>query len=134
MKYMKNKILFLLVLFITALSFSSCEKHSDGNREEVLVNINGNWDIYYNNTIDGEIMFDEYDMFMLSSNKGPVLFGNMTMLPNQSNVLSIYYVEDENGEEYDYGGYCTITPFSMDSIIVNNLPYYENKDVTLVRK
>ena len=70
---------------------------------------------------------------MLSS-QGPVLYGNMTMLPNKSNVLSIYYIENEDGEEYEYGGFCTITPYNADSISVNNLPYYENKDVTLVRK
>lgn len=38
------------------------------------------------------------------------------------------------GEEYEHSGYCTITPYNADSISINNLPYYENKDVTLVRK
>ena len=129
-----RKYLLLLAAIITIFTFSGCEKHSDGDREEILVNINGEWDIYYEKQIDGEIVFDEYETFMMLSSQGPVLYGNMTMLPNKSNVLSIYYIENEDGEEYEYGGYCTITPYNADSISVNNLPYYENKDVTLVRK
>lgn len=129
-----RKYLLLLAALITVFTFSGCEKHSDGDREEILVNINGEWDIYYEKQIDGEIVFDEYETFMMLSSQGPVLYGNMTMLPNKSNVLSIYYIENEDGEEYEYGGYCTITPYNADSISVNNLPYYENKDVTLVRK
>lgn len=129
-----RKYLLLLAALITIFTFSGCEKHSDGDREEILVNINGEWDIYYEKQIDGEIVFDEYETFMMLSSQGPVLYGNMTMLPNKSNVLSIYYIENEDGEEYEYGGYCTITPYNADSISVNNLPYYENKDVTLVRK
>lgn len=129
-----RKYLLLLAALITIFTFSGCEKHSDGDREEILVNINGEWDIYYEKQIDGEIVFDKYETFMMLSSQGPVLYGNMTMLPNKSNVLSIYYIENEDGEEYEYGGYCTITPYNADSINVNNLPYYENKDVTLVRK
>lgn len=129
-----RKYLLLLAALITIFTFSGCEKHSDGDREEILVNINGEWDIYYEKQIDGEIVFDKYETFMMLSSQGPVLYGNMTMLPNKSNVLSIYYIENEDGEEYEYGGYCTITPYNADSISVNNLPYYENKDVTLVRK
>lgn len=129
-----RKYLLLLAALITIFTFSGCEKHSDGDREEILVNINGKWDIYYEKQIDGEIVFDKYETFMMLSSQGPVLYGNMTMLPNKSNVLSIYYIENEDGEEYEYGGYCTITPYNADSISVNNLPYYENKDVTLVRK
>ena len=129
-----RKYLLLLAALITIFTFSDCEKHSDGDREEILVNINGEWDIYYEKQIDGEIVFDKYETFMMLSSQGPVLYGNMTMLPNKSNVLSIYYIENEDGEEYEYGGYCTITPYNADSISVNNLPYYENKDVTLVRK
>ena len=129
-----RKYLLLLAALITIFTFSGCEKHSDGDREEILVNINGEWDIYYEKQIDGEIVFDEYETFMMLSSQGPVLYGNMTMLPNKSNVMSIYYIQNEDGEEYEYGGYCTITPYNADSIGVNNLPYYENKDVTLVRK
>lgn len=129
-----RKYLLLLAALITIFTFSGCEKHSDGDREEILVNINGEWDIYYEKQIDGEIEFDKYETFRMSSSQGTVLYGNMTMLPNKSNVLSIYYIENEDGEEYEYGGFCTITPYNADSISVNNLPYYENKDVTLVRK
>lgn len=129
-----RKYLLLLAALITFFTFSGCEKHSDGDREEILVNIHGEWNIYYEKQIDGEIVFDEYESFMMLSSQGPALYGNMTMLPNKSNVLSIYYIENEDGEEYEYGGYCTITPYNADSISVNNLPYYENKDVTLVRK
>lgn len=129
-----RKYLLLLAALITIFTFSGREKHSDGDREEILVNINGEWDIYYEKQIDGEIVFDKYETFRMLSSQGPVLYGNMTMLPNKSNVLSIYYIENEDGEEYEYGGYCTITPYNADSISVNNLPYYENKDVTLVRK
>lgn len=129
-----RKYLLLLAALITIFTFSGCEKHSDGDREEILVNINGEWDIYYEKQIDGEIVFDKYETFRMLSSQGTVLYGNMTMLPNKSNVLSIYYIENEDGEEYEYGGYCTITPYNADSISVNNLPYYENKDVTLVRK
>lgn len=129
-----RKYLLLLAALITIFTFSVCEKHSDGDREEILVNINGEWDIYYEKQIDGEIVFDKYETFRMLSSQGTVLYGNMTMLPNKSNVLSIYYIENEDGEEYEYGGYCTITPYNADSISVNNLPYYENKDVTLVRK
>lgn len=129
-----RKYLLLLAALITFFTFSGCEKHSDGDREEILVNINGEWDIYYEKQIDGEIVFDKYETFRMLSSQGSVLYGNMTMLPNKSNVLSIYYIENEDGEEYEYGGYCTITPYNADSISVNNLPYYENKDVTLVRK
>ena len=129
-----RKYLLLLAALITIFTFSGCEKHSDGDREEILVNINGKWDIYYEKQIDGEIEFDKYETFKMLSSQGTVLYGNMTMLPNKSNVLSIYYIENEDGEEYEYGGYCTITPYNADSISVNNLPYYENKDVTLVRK
>lgn len=129
-----RKYLLLLAALITIFTFSGCEKHSDGDREEILVNINGEWDIYYEKQIDGEIVFDKYETFRMLSSQGSVLYGNMTMLPNKSNVLSIYYIENEDGEEYEYGGYCTITPYNADSISVNNLPYYENKDVTLVRK
>ena len=129
-----RKYLLLLAALITIFTFSGCEKHSDGDREEILVNINGKWDIYYEKQIDGEIEFDKYETFKMLSSQGSVLYGNMTMLPNKSNVLSIYYIENEDGEEYEYGGYCTITPYNADSISVNNLPYYENKDVTLVRK
>lgn len=129
-----RKYLLLLAALITIFTFSGCEKHSDGDREEILVNINGEWDIYYEKQIDGEIVFDKYETFKMLSSQGSVLYGNMTMLPNKSNVLSIYYIENEDGEEYEYGGYCTITPYNADSISVNNLPYYENKDVTLVRK
>lgn len=129
-----RKYLLLLAALITIFTFSGCEKHSDGDREEILVNINGEWDIYYEKQIDGKIEFDKYETFNMSSSQGPDLSGDMTMLPNKSNVLSIYYIENKNGEEYEYGGYCTITPYNADSISVNNLPYYENKDVTLVRK
>ena len=129
-----RKYLLLLAALITIFTFSVYEKHSDGDREEILVNINGEWDIYYEKQIDGEIVFDKYETFRMLSSQGSVLYGNMTMLPNKSNVLSIYYIENEDGEEYEYGGYCTITPYNADSISVNNLPYYENKDVTLVRK
>ena len=129
-----RKYLLLLAALITIFTFSDCEKHSDGDREEILVNIIGEWDIYYEKQIDGKIEFDKYESFKMSSSQGPVLSGNMTMLPNKSNVLSIYYIENENGKEYEYGGFCTITPYNADSISVNNLPYYENKDVTLVRK
>ena len=129
-----RKYLLLLAALITIFTFSGCEKHSDGDREEILVNINGEWDIYYEKQIDGKIEFDKYETFRMSLSQGTVLSGDMTMLPNKSNVLSIYYIENEDGEEYEYGGYCTITPYNADSISVNNLPYYENKDVTLVRK
>ena len=129
-----RKCLLLLAALITIFTFSGCEKHSDGDREEILVNIIGEWDIYYEKQIDGKIEFDKYETFNMSSSQGPDLSGDMTMLPNKSNVLSIYYIENEDGEEYEYGGYCTITPYNADSISVNNLPYYENKDVTLVRK
>lgn len=129
-----RKYLLLLAALITIFTFSDCEKHSDGDREEILVNIKGEWDIYYEKQIDGKIEFDEYETFKMSSSQRPDLHGDMTMLPNKSNVLSISYIENEKGEEYKYGGYCTITPYNADSISVNNLPYYENKDVTLVRK
>lgn len=129
-----RKYLLLLAALITIFTFSGCEKHSDGDREEILVNINGEWDIYYEKQIDGEIEFDEYETFRMSLSQGTVLDGNMTMLPNKSNVLSIYCIENKDGKEYEYDRYCTITPYNADSISVNNLPYYENKDVTLVRK
>lgn len=129
-----RKYLLLLAALITIFTFSGCEKHSDGDREEILVNIIGEWDIYYEKQIDGKIEFDKYETFNMSSSQGPDLSGDMTMLPNKSNVLSIYCIENENGKEYEYGGFCTITPYNADSISVNNLPYYENKDVTLVRK
>lgn len=131
---MNKHLLLFLILIITAFTFTSCEKYDNGDKEEILVNINGEWDIYYENQIDGEIIFDEYETFMLSSSEKPVLFGNMSILPNKSNILSIYYIEDENGEEYSYDGYCVISPYTQDSVKVSNLPYYENKDVTLVRK
>ena len=129
-----RKYLLLLAALITIFTFSGCEKHSDGDREEILVNIIGEWDIYYEKQIDGKIEFDKYETFNMSSSQGPDLSGDMTMLPNKSNVLSISYIENKNGKEYEYGGFCTITPYNADSISVNNLPYYENKDVTLVRK
>ena len=131
---MRKYLLLLLVTLITIFTFSGCEKHSDGDREEILININGEWNIRYENKLDGEIVFDNYETFMILSNQGPTLYGDMTMLPNRSNVLSIYYIENEEGEEYEYSGYCTIMPYNADSISVNNLPYYENKNVTLVRK
>ena len=46
-----RKYLLLLAALITIFTFSGCEKHSDGDREEILVNINGKWDIYYENGI-----------------------------------------------------------------------------------
>lgn len=131
---MRKYLLLLLITLITIFTFSGCEKHNDGDREEILININGEWNIRYENRLDGEIVFDNYETFMMLSNQGPTLYGDITMLPNRSNVLSIYYIENEEGEEYEYSGYCTITPYNADSISVNNLPYYENKNVTLVRK
>lgn len=131
---MRKYLLLLFITLITIFTFSGCEKHSAGDREEILININGEWNIRYENRLDGEIVFDNYETFMMLSNQGPTLYGDITMLPNRSNVLSIYYIENEEGEEYEYSGYCTITPYNADSISVNNLPYYENKNVTLVRK
>lgn len=131
---MRKYLLLLFITLITIFTFSGCEKHSAGDREEILININGEWNIRYENRLDGEIVFDNYETFMMLSNQGPTLYGDITMLPNSSNVLSIYYIENEEGEEYEYSGYCTITPYNADSISVNNLPYYENKNVTLVRK
>ena len=46
-----RKYLLLLAALITIFTFSGCEKHSDGDREEILVNINGKWDIYYEKQI-----------------------------------------------------------------------------------
>ena len=60
-----RKYLLLLAALITIFTFSGCEKHSDGDREEILVNINGKWDIYYEKQIDGEIEFDKYETFKM---------------------------------------------------------------------
>lgn len=129
-KFALTVVLFLASLFL----FVGCEKESDGEREQILVDMVGSWNIHDGNAIDGEIMFDAYESFMMESSNG-VVYGNVTMLPNRSNVLSFYYIEDENGEEYPFDGFSEITKtYTKDSIVVNNLPLYENKEVTLTKK
>ena len=70
---------------------------------------------------------------MMESNKG-MLFGNYSMLPNKSNVLSFYYIETEEGEEYNTDGFVEIYPETSDIFIVDNLPYYEGIKLKLIRQ
>lgn len=123
-----------MLLMASLFLFVGCEKESEGTREQILIDIVGNWEIQEDDVVDGTIMFDAYESFMMESSKG-TLYGNVSIIPNGSNVLSFYYVENEDGEEYPFDGFSEVTKiYTKDSIVVNNLPLYENKDVTLVRK
>lgn len=123
-----------MLLMASLFLFVGCEKESEGTREQILIDIVGNWEIQEDDVVDGVIMFDAYESFMMESSKG-TLYGNVSIIPNGSNVLSFYYVENEDGEEYPFDGFSEVTKiYTKDSIVVNNLPLYENKDVTLVRK
>lgn len=123
-----------MLLMASLFLFVGCEEESEGTREQILIDIVGNWEIQEDDVVDGIIMFDAYESFMMESSKG-TLYGNVSMIPNSSNVLSFYYIEDENGEEYPFNGFSEVTKiYTKDSIVVNNLPLYENKDITLVRK
>lgn len=123
-----------MLLMASLFLFVGCEEESEGTREQILIDIVGNWEIQEDDVVDGIIMFDAYESFMMESSKG-ALYGNVSIIPNSSNVLSFYYVENEDGEEYPFDGFSEVTKiYTKDSIVVNNLPLYENKDVTLVRK
>lgn len=130
----KRIFLTAMLLMASLFLFVGCEKESEGTREQILIDIVGNWEIQEDDVVDGTIMFDAYESFMMESSKG-TLYGNVSIIPNGSNVLSFYYVENEDGEEYPFDGFSEVTKiYTKDSIVVNNLPLYENKDVTLVRK
>lgn len=130
----KRIFLTAMLLMASLFLFVGCEKESEGTREQILIDIVGNWEIQEDDVVDGVIMFDAYESFMMESSKG-TLYGNVSIIPNGSNVLSFYYVENEDGEEYPFDGFSEVTKiYTKDSIVVNNLPLYENKDVTLVRK
>lgn len=123
-----------MLLMASLFLFVGCEEENEGTREQILIDIVGNWEIQEDDVVDGIIMFDAYESFMMESSKG-TLYGNVSMIPNSSNVLSFYYVENEDGEEYPFDGFSEVTKiYTKDSIVVNNLPLYENKNVTLVRK
>lgn len=123
----------LIVACLFSLILFSCENKHNPQREDILIDIIGEWQMYQDDSFEGTIMFDEYESFMMESNKG-MLFGNYTMLPNKSNVLSFYYIETEDGEEYKTDGFVEITPITPDSFEVENLPYYEGIKLKLVRQ
>ena len=123
----------LIIACLFSLILFSCENKHKDNREDILINIIGEWQIYQDDTLEGTIMFDEYESFMMESNKG-MLFGNYTMLPNKSNVLSFYYIETEDGEEYQTDGFVELYPETPDIFTVENLPYYEGIKLKLVRQ
>lgn len=128
---MKN-IKLLIVCLFSIILFSCENKHKD-NREDILIDIIGEWQMYQDDNLEGVIMFDKYESFMMESNKG-ILFGNYTMLPNKSNVLSFYYIETEEGEEYNINGFVEIYPENSDIFTVENLPYYEGIKLKLIRQ
>lgn len=123
----------LIIACLFSLILFSCENKHDPQREDILIDIIGEWQIYQDDTLEGTIMFDEYESFMMESNKG-MLFGNYTMLPNKSNVLSFYYIETEDGEEYQTDGFVELYPETPDIFTVENLPYYEGIKLKLVRQ
>lgn len=123
----------LIIACLFSLILFSCEKKHDPQREDILINIIGEWQMYQDDSLEGTIMFDEYESFMMESNKG-MLFGNYTMLPNKSNVLSFYYIETEDGEEYQTDGFVELYPETPDIFTVENLPYYEGIKLKLVRQ
>ena len=127
-----KKIKLFLVLFISIICFS-CENKHNNNKEDLLIDIVGEWTLYNGDSEEGTIMFDEYESFMMESNKG-VLYGNYSMLPNKSNVLSFYYIENEDGEEYSFDGFTEIKAETPDIILISNLPLYEDVELKAIRQ
>ena len=123
----------LIVACLFSLILFSCENKHNPQREDILIDIIGEWQMYQDDSFEGTIMFNEYESFMMESNKG-MLFGNYTMLPNKSNVLSFYYIETEDGEEYTTDGFVELYPETPDIFTVENLPYYEGVKLKLVRQ
>ena len=123
----------LIIACLFSLILFSCENKHNPQREDILIDIIGEWQIYQNDNLEGTIMFDEYESFMMESNKG-MLFGNYSLLPNKSNVLSFYYIETEDGEEYITDGFVELYPETPDIFTVENLPYYEGIKLKLVRQ
>lgn len=126
-----NNIKFYFICLFSLLLFS-CESKHEEEKEPILLNIEGTWNVYYQNKQEGIIEFDNQDNFYLEKIDSPALFGNYLLNPNTKR-LNISYVEDENGEQYmpDNIWNCSISVISNNEYIVTNLPYYENKTVTL---
>ena len=131
---MKKIIAILSSLILFAGFMTSCEKDEPGTKEEILVNLIGSWKIYDSqDQFDGNAMFDDQESFMIESNRG-FLFGNASILPGKSNVISFFYIEDEYGEEYSYDGFAEIIPFTEDSVAVKNFPLYEDETIHMKKQ
>lgn len=126
-------------LFCILLSFFFIGCSNDEYKETIVKDIAGEWVIFNDNIIQGEIIFTTDEEFVMNTPLGSVIEGNYSLSPDKDN-LSIVYAIDQFGddlitdEDYDNGWYCKLVFKSTDEITINNLPFYRNKTVELKRK
>lgn len=133
---MKKLLLFVFVLLL-AMVCISCEDKD--YKEDIVLELTGDWYITADSTNEGEIEFTKDEEFSMITPYGDVEYGNYS-LSTETNELTIVYGVNSDGEEimtdsdYENGWYCKIFTFEKDGVQISNLPYYRNKTVKLTRK
>lgn len=133
---MKKLLLFVFILMF-AMMCISCEDKD--YKEDIVLELAGDWYITADSTNEGEIEFTKDEEFSMTTPYGDVEYGNYS-LSTETDELTIVYGVNSDGEEimtdddYENGWYCKILTFGKDDVHILNLPYYRNKTVKLTRK
>lgn len=134
-------LLRLLILILILLCLLACHKDEfHGFNEPIVKELKGNWTIYRNDSIEGEIIFSDDSNIRMFSKRGNIDYGDYSEYPEGENTIVITYAEDELGneiitdDEYEAGGiYVWYKFLTSNKCEVINLPYYP-KEKLIIQK
>lgn len=124
-----------MLLFSFCMLFSACNP-DESKKDDILLDVKGSWELYQNNIDQGLITFNDYESFILEIKDKPKVYADIAILPSKSQIITVSYAEDENGDEISYGDnwICEITSITPNKAYVTNLPYYKDQKLMMIRK
>lgn len=95
------------------------------NKDEIVINIEGTWDMYSSQSfLCGTITFDIDEWYYMEGIKGE-MFGDFSRTTTD-NVLSLTVDDEPRFVKY--------TPIEKDKCYMENLPFYENEKLLLIKQ
>lgn len=137
---MKHLLIILFSIFTFSLLITNCEEEHEDNKEKILYDLNGFWNIYEKSNNIGNITFnkDDESLTIYYSTKSSKLYGDYSAVPDTitDNYKEIYISEILEGDnDYEFkdniSQICPIKFISNRECKITGLPYYETTELTL---
>ena len=126
----------LMLLFSFCMIFSACNP-DESKKDDIFINVKGSWELYQDTINQGIITFNDYESFEMNIKDKPVVYADIAILPSKSKIITISYVEDENGDEVTNGDdewICELSAISEDKAYITNLPYFKDQKLLMIKK